>query len=82
MTTHLDKATAALDDAASLVTTPETLSETTLPPRLFRLLDIARVQAEVAQAEALTRIADMMEEDRRHRNARLQGTGIVEHRRN
>ena len=61
MSERLDKARQAVDDAAALGVD---LTEKILPPVYNRLLSIASVQAEIATAEALTRIADMLDEDR------------------
>lgn len=54
MSTHLDKARAALEAAAAL---DVDLSEAHLPSSYLRLMDIAAVQASVAQAEALETLA-------------------------
>ena len=54
MNEHLRKAKAALEAAAGLEVD---LDAETLPKRYLRLLDLANIQAQVAQAEILDRVA-------------------------
>lgn len=58
MSGHLAKAKAALEAARDL---DVDLGEVEMPKRYHRLLDLAQVQAAVAQAEALERIAGALE---------------------
>ena len=58
--THLQKAQQALDDCGNMEVD---LTADTLPKVFYRLVDLARVQAEVAQAEALTRLADTIADE-------------------
>ena len=58
--THLQKAQQALDDCGNMEVE---LTADTLPKVFYRLIDLARVQAEVAQAEALTRLADTIADE-------------------
>ena len=68
MATHLEKAQAALDDAAEMGVQ---LDEAKIPTRFFRLIDLATVQAQVATAEAMTRIAD-------HLDVKVGGSPILQ----
>ena len=56
--THLSKAQAALDDAGSM---DVELGAKALPDKFKDLLTLATVQAHVASAEALTRIAEHLD---------------------
>lgn len=67
-TSHLDKARTALEHAADL---DVDLTLSSLPPAYMRLLDLAAIQASLAQAEALTRIADALDQRRRQESERL-----------
>ena len=58
MSEHLDKAKAALLAASEM---DVELGSATLPHAYKDLLVLARVQAEVAQADALTRIAEQLQ---------------------
>ena len=60
MNEHLDKAKAALADAAAV---DVALDAEKAPRQYARLLDLAQVQAWLAFAEATTRIADVIEEE-------------------
>ena len=58
MSIHLDKARAALEAASAL----DVDAGDDLPPRAYtRLLDIALVQAQVAQADALERLVHLVD---------------------
>ena len=58
MSEHLDKAKAAVAAAGEL----DVPLDDERPPRAYtRLLDVALIQARLAQADALTRIADYLE---------------------
>lgn len=59
MAEHLQKAKAALADAGAMEVE---IGQHELPNGFRDLLAIATVQARVAQAEALTRIADVLED--------------------
>lgn len=59
MSDHLEKAKAALDAAGKMEIE---IGQDTLPKGFADLLNIATVQARVAQAEALDRIASLLED--------------------
>lgn len=61
MSEALDKAKAAIADAATCITSREQWDADILPRRFLRLLDVARVQATIAQAEALEKIAGRLD---------------------
>lgn len=65
---HLSKAQMALDDAGSM---DVELGAKALPDKFKDLLTIATVQAHVATAEAMTRIAD-------HLDAEVGGSPILQ----
>lgn len=63
MSDHLDKAKRALEAAAEM---DIDLTADTLPRAYARLLDLAQVQAQVAQAEALTAVVDHLAWERKY----------------
>jgi hypothetical protein len=60
MSDALDKAKAAVEHAAALMEDVSWDCEV-LPRGVLRLLDVARVQATIAQAEAMEKIADRLD---------------------